>query len=248
MWLKFMSIFSLFVMVFQCVDAKREDCFQIDYYTLARYDEGQVKPSEEIWRLRVDSKQSIFTQVVNNKELFAGDLFRYAIYKDVSEFLYKGNIGDFLYYYSESLPQMDWKLLDCDSTVCDYLCQKAEVQFRGKSWIVWYTLDIPYSDGPWKLHGLPGMILKAVDADKNYSFEAQKISRSDHGLSQMDCRDAKKTTFENYQKDYLWNCRDSHDFMRAVTGKTFKIMIGDKEWKPTPITPCLLEYFDDDKK
>nr|WP_302507894.1 GLPGLI family protein [uncultured Prevotella sp.] len=245
-------LFSFFLMLFFLpLFANAKESLMVDYYTLARYEEKQVKPYVEHWRLSVNDKCSVFAQVEGDKELFEGSSFQYAIYKEkagIDMLLYKGNIGDFLFYYSEPLPQMDWQMDESDSTICDYPCQKAEVQFRGKKWIVWYTLDIPYSDGPWKLNGLPGLILKAVDADKNYSFEAQKISWSDRKLSKIDCRDAKKTTLENYQKDYLWNCKDSHDFMRAVTGKTFKIMIGDKEWKPAPITPCLMEYVDDLKK
>ncbi|RQE01044.1 GLPGLI family protein, partial [Prevotella intermedia] len=40
-------------------------------------------------------------------------------------------------------------------------CKKATTNFRGRYWEVWYTEDIPISQGPWKLCGLPGMILKA---------------------------------------------------------------------------------------
>ena len=57
----------------------------------------------------------------------------------------------------------DWQLLDGDSIVCGYPCHKATTIFRGRIWTVWYTLDLPYSDGPWKFCGLPGLVLYAYD-------------------------------------------------------------------------------------
>lgn len=248
MLVKFIYIYILLAIGGLKVYSQHKNTLVVDYYTLARYVQKQVKPNVEHWRLSVNDQSSIFVQVDDKEELFSGGLFHYAICKDASNLLYEGQIGGYLFYYSEPLPQMNWYLEDKDSLICDYHCQKASVQFRGKIWTVWYTLDIPYSDGPWKLNGLPGLILKAVDADKNYSFEAQKISWCDKVPSRIDCKDAQKTTFENFINDYLWYCRDAHDFICAVTGKKFSIKIGDKEWKPTPITPCLMEYFDDNKK
>ncbi len=72
----------------------------------------------------------------------------------------------------ETNVQPEWELLD-DVTidVIGYPCQKAVCHFKGRDWTVWYTLDIPRSEGPWKLFGLPGLILKAEDSQKHYVFE-----------------------------------------------------------------------------
>ena len=42
-----------------------------------------------------------------------------------------------------------------------YLCQTATCKFRGVEWHVCYTEEIPSSAGPWRLRGLPGLIVKA---------------------------------------------------------------------------------------
>ena len=42
----------------------------------------------------------------------------------------------------------------------------------------WYTPEIPRSEGPWKLQGLPGLILKASDSRQHYTFVCTGIGRS----------------------------------------------------------------------
>ena len=73
----------------------------------------------------------------------------------------------------------DWQLLDGDSIVCGYPCHKAITTFRGRTWTVWYTLDLPYSDGPWKFCGLPGLVLYAYDSEDKFRFNCIGIEKGD---------------------------------------------------------------------
>ena len=73
----------------------------------------------------------------------------------------------------------DWQLLDGDSLVCGYPCHKATTIFRGRIWTVWYTLDLPYSDGPWKFCGLPGLVLYAYDSEDKFRFNCIGIEKGD---------------------------------------------------------------------
>ncbi|MBP3830037.1 MAG: GLPGLI family protein [Bacteroidaceae bacterium] len=61
----------------------------------------------------------------------------------------------------EETPAIAWTLTDDTLTASGYLCQQATVTFRGVAWAVWYTEEIPSSAGPWRLRGLPGLIVKA---------------------------------------------------------------------------------------
>ena len=61
----------------------------------------------------------------------------------------------------EPTPDITWTLTDDTLTVSGYLCQQATATFRGVEWHVWYTEEIPSSAGPWRLRGLPGMIVEA---------------------------------------------------------------------------------------
>lgn len=67
-------------------------------------------------------------------------------------------------------PEIDWRLLPDTMTIVGYICYKAEGRYAGRKWIAWYTEDIPSAAGPWKLRGLPGLIMKAEDSDHIHSF------------------------------------------------------------------------------
>ena len=62
----------------------------------------------------------------------------------------------------ESTPSLDWTLTADTLNINGYRCSRAEVTFRGVRWTAWYTEEVPSSVGPWRLRGLPGLIVKAT--------------------------------------------------------------------------------------
>jgi len=46
-------------------------------------------------------------------------------------------------------------------TIVGQQCLMAKTRFRGREWTVWYAPEVGIPLGPWKLAGLPGLILKA---------------------------------------------------------------------------------------
>ena len=59
----------------------------------------------------------------------------------------------------------------------DTVRRLATSDFRGRHWTAWFATDIPVSDGPWKLGGLPGLILEAYDKGHQYTFTAVGLER-----------------------------------------------------------------------
>lgn len=78
--------------------------------------------------------------------------------------------------YEEPVPA-EWSLEPGTTTVMGYKCRKARLLYGGREWVAWYAPDLPVSSGPWKLCGLPGLILKAEDLTLTHRFEAYSLFR-----------------------------------------------------------------------
>ncbi|MDW8348544.1 MAG: GLPGLI family protein [Bacteroidia bacterium] len=83
--------------------------------------------------------------------------------------------GTRVYTYEPTLPKLKWQIYPENKTIAHYNCQKAVTFFRGRAWEVWFTTEIPVSFGPWKLHGLPGLILEASTQDQVISLRYKSI-------------------------------------------------------------------------
>ena len=81
------------------------------------------------------------------------------------------------YRYVDSLHTQTWTMGDSTREVLGYTCQQATADFRGRRWTAWFAMDIPVSDGPWKLGGLPGLILEAYDEGQQHVFTAVGLER-----------------------------------------------------------------------
>ena len=75
-----------------------------------------------------------------------------------------------IYETQEARTTIDWTLTDNTVTIGGYLCKTATCQLHGRQWTVRYCEDIPTTAGPWKLCGLPGLIVEAVSDDGIHSF------------------------------------------------------------------------------
>jgi len=133
--------------------------YKVDYCNNAM--EEERKGAENIHNIKEDGAWSyeVFKNYPQGKETVA----------DVASML----IGNFI--YEEDLPVSDWKLTDEKQTILSYSCRKATVSFRGRDFIAWFAPDIPLPNGPWKLGGLPGLILKLSDTKNNFVFECTGI-------------------------------------------------------------------------
>ncbi|NHN26346.1 GLPGLI family protein [Flavobacterium jejuense] len=78
-------------------------------------------------------------------------------------------------FVKEKAKNINWELVDETKIISSFTCQKAIGKFRGRTYTVWFTNDIPISVGPWKLNGLPGLILEASDTKKQFHFFADKV-------------------------------------------------------------------------
>lgn len=88
------------------------------------------------------------------------------------------------YVVEEPIENIDWTIVeDSVKKVLGYDCIMATADYHGRKWTAWFTPEIPLQAGPWKLAGLPGLILEA-DADNGvYSFVATGIQNTTRQIS-----------------------------------------------------------------
>lgn len=69
-----------------------------------------------------------------------------------------------------------WIITTETDSILNFLCYKASVEYGGRSYDVWFTPEIPVSDGPYVFKGLPELILLVEDCESKYLFLAEGIS------------------------------------------------------------------------
>ena len=75
-----------------------------------------------------------------------------------------------IYEYDTFKSEFCWQLCDSTKRIKGFEAYMATCHYHGREWTVWFTTDIPFSDGPWMFCGLPGLILEAYDKDHLFSF------------------------------------------------------------------------------
>ncbi len=75
---------------------------------------------------------------------------------------------------STKLEPIAWKLAAKNTKILDYMCMAAETQIDGKTITAYFTSEIPFSLGPDKYTGLPGLVL-AIEIDGQTAFVATSV-------------------------------------------------------------------------
>ncbi|RZK48579.1 MAG: GLPGLI family protein [Pedobacter sp.] len=79
------------------------------------------------------------------------------------------------YLVDEKVEPIQWKISKDTANFHGVKCQKAIANYKGREWIAWFSQDYPMSAGPWKLGGLPGLIIQAHDKKNEVVFEFDGI-------------------------------------------------------------------------
>lgn len=141
--------------------------------------------------------------------------------------------------------KMDWKILPQKEKIGEFNTQKASLNFAGRIWTAWFISDIPIQDGPYKFHGLPGLIVKIEDKTKSHSFvlkEIKKLTSDQEWVS-----DSEKKTFgsiiavdqEKYKKQVVDFRNNPTKGMRQMMSGNTKVMMMDENGKPLNIEKML---------
>lgn len=133
-----------------------------------------------------------------------------------------------LMWVKDSLYPMNWIIDTATKKVDELVCKKATCNFRGRNYVAWYAPDIPISMGPWKMGGLPGLIIELED-DKR--IMVIKLGEIRHGTVPFKMPSAKvdRQEFLKMQKKGLENfvasvkASQKSDCLTCKTESTFSM-------------------------
>jgi GLPGLI family protein len=124
-----------------------------------------------------------------------GAIINEEVIKDLvkQKLITNSHLGIKTYSIESDLPKINWAIQDEKKTVGKYPCQKAVGTYGGRTYTAWFAPDLPFRDGPWKLSGLPGLILEAQDTKNEVFFSFRELSKNS---------DAEETTKSFLGSDY----------------------------------------------
>ncbi|MGR3854524.1 GLPGLI family protein [Chryseobacterium indologenes] len=131
---------------------------------------------------------------VNDSIFSIKNQYGYKGYKLTSFLIKKNNsneyqnyeyIGDVNFYKINEKAEQHWEISDSTKTFEGYKVQKALTEFGGRSWVAWFTKDIPIPYGPYKFNGLPGLIMELYDTRRDYHFKVIKSEKIPEGYKRI---------------------------------------------------------------
>jgi GLPGLI family protein len=129
----------------------------------------KLEEKDTIIKETFDENSNILIEIPDNKLHY--------IYTDLknnqrSELVY---LDKDKYIVNETLDFPIWEITTLTKKKNNHLCYKATTFFKGRTYEAWFTLDYPTQHGPWKLIGLPGLILEASDNKNEVFFEVTQV-------------------------------------------------------------------------
>jgi GLPGLI family protein len=87
------------------------------------------------------------------------------------------NIGNDTYKIAEDR-KIVWKVSSEKKQFRSYSVQKATTDFAGRTWVAWFTTEVPIQDGPYKFAGLPGLIVEIADQSGSHKMEMKGLFKT----------------------------------------------------------------------
>lgn len=105
------------------------------------------------------------------------------------------------YIIEDSIPQIKWNIINETKVISDIKCQKAIGKLKGRIYEAWFSTQFPYNNGPWKLGGLPGLIIEAYDTKKEVVFRFDGLQQLEKSSILIEFpKDGTKTTASQFEK------------------------------------------------
>lgn len=152
---------------------------------------------------------------------------------------YRLGISGF-FVYTDSVPSIQWEFSPEESTsILGYECNKATADFAGRKYTAWFTSELPLPFGTYKFGGLPGLILKIEDSEKQFVWEAIGFEKSNAPIIQYSYQDGndKRCSASDVDKTLVRYFQSPVAFMIAsLGGDSRRVHIVGKDGKEVDTT------------
>lgn len=195
--------------------------------------------------MRIDSLISVSTAAQVNAapaKYVGGESF--TVYKNYPQGKYTNTekVSADWFMYEEDIPVWQWTLTGETKTILGYVCKGASCMFRGRAYKAYYSDEIPIADGPWKLGGLPGLIMEACDVGGEYMFTCVGINSHASGDITIPELQYNRTTRESLYKAKFRYDSDPIGYLQAVDGVRMTVSGADGKPMSDIMEPRTLKY------
>lgn len=148
---------------------------------------------------------------------------------------FQGNI-----YIAEKKPFINWHLQKETKKIGKFKAHKATANFRGRFYTAWYTLEVPLPYGPWKLQGLPGIILEAYDEKKEMYLYFKSLEYPTTNPTKIHQVKRPKADVVGWQ-----TIEDFENMLKNSLTKAYNSMIlrAEKKGKEKPVKPIFKNVY-----
>ncbi|MDO5617086.1 MAG: GLPGLI family protein, partial [Cruoricaptor ignavus] len=159
-----------------------------------------------------DKKQESTMIIVDtDKQCDDSQFFLYDDRREIAQFLLFGDDCENKSFIEETKPNPVWEILDRDVVINNYNTVKAKAFINDRLWTIYYDSRMPVKANPWRFLGVNGLIIKAEDENKEYTFVLSKfpkhISKNSFNkelpFKKSSFLDYKKNAIESYRKDMI---------------------------------------------
>ncbi len=126
--------------------------------------------------------------------------------------------------------EIHWDIKEETKLFDSIQCQKAVGVYCGRTYTAWFAPSLPFPYGPWKLGGLPGLILEAVDSKNEVRFTIKSTDANTKDkflyfeeLRPLELSEKRYSKLkENFYKDPVAMIRAQLETNIVITEITFK--------------------------
>lgn len=133
--------------------------------------------------------------------------------------------------YEEFLPALTWNFVpDSSTTILGYDCQEATTEYAGRNYKAWFTTELPLPYGPYKFGGLPGLILRIQDAERQYNWECSGFEKCTEPIMSYEYDNEKGCSPEDAAKTIARYFKSPYAFLSSGMGGA-RIMVRGSDGK-----------------